>query len=113
MAHENKNVEGQRQSIAFEQIDKISNPSGWAEDSSRVNFNASNVSSDVGNWGDETKNKQSKPLSSKNNNEEEEINIVISNLPEVKLHTSKEQKIEAENYRENQNQLPGQEGSDS
>ena len=81
MAHENKNVEGQRQSIAFEQIDKISNPSGWSEDSSRVNFNASNVSSDVGNWGDETRIKQSKqPLDSKVDDGHEKI-IAPTNLP--------------------------------
>ena len=39
--------------ISNDAIEKISNPSNWSGDSSRVNFNASNLSSDLGDWGDE------------------------------------------------------------
>ena len=40
--------------ITKDVIEKISNPSNWSGDSSRVNFNASSLSSDLGDWGDES-----------------------------------------------------------
>ena len=44
--------------ITNDVIEKISNPSKWSGDSSRVNFNASSLSSDMGDWGDETNQRQ-------------------------------------------------------
>ena len=43
-----------RYEITNDVIEKISNPSDWSGDSSRVNFNASSLSSDLGDWGDES-----------------------------------------------------------
>ena len=43
----------QRAEITSAQIARISNPSKWSRDSSRVNFNTSKLSSEVGNWDDE------------------------------------------------------------
>ena len=43
----------QRYEITSDEIERISNPSRWSQDSSRVNFNASKLSSDLGDWGDE------------------------------------------------------------
>ena len=43
-----------RYEITNDVIEKISNPSNWSGDSSRVNFNASSLSSDLGDWGDES-----------------------------------------------------------
>ena len=44
-----------RYEISSDLIARIDNPVEWSQDgSSRVNFNASNLSSEIGEWGDES-----------------------------------------------------------
>lgn len=55
-----------RYEITNDVIEKISNPSNWSGDSSRVNFNASSLSSDLGDWGDESVERHIAKQASKN-----------------------------------------------